>query len=148
MEILKLKQGEFVPRNYTGIIEWEGGVRAWYKEMEYHREDGPAIERKNETNYWYINGKLHRVDGPAIESLNGYKEWYINGNLFGFSLLNFLVFNSLYVGKEKGKYGLYWLKFMTEQGIKEFPIIPGMKGNDNILRSIKELNSLTREEVF
>lgn len=148
MEVLKLKLSGYIPDNYTGIIEWENGSKNWYKEDKLHREDGPAIERINGDKYWYIKGKLHRTDGPAIVGINGYKEWFVNGDLVGYSVLNFLVFNSLYIGKEKGRYDLYWLKFLTEGGIKEYPLIPGMREDNNILRSIQELNSLVGEEVF
>lgn len=51
----------------------------WYKNNEFHREDGPANEINNGTKLWYINGKLHREDGPAIEFINGHKAWYLNG---------------------------------------------------------------------
>jgi hypothetical protein len=52
----------------------------WYNEKgEYHREDGPAVERVNGDKEWYLNGQLHREDGPAIEYANGYKSWYLNG---------------------------------------------------------------------
>jgi len=46
---------------------------------QLHREDGPAVERKNGDKSYYLNGKLHRKDGPAVENINGYKAYYING---------------------------------------------------------------------
>ena len=46
---------------------------------EYHRTDGPAIERSDGSKYWYLNGKRHRTNGPAVEYNNGTKEWWING---------------------------------------------------------------------
>ena len=148
MEVLKLKAGVAVSGNYTGIVEYEIGTKIWYKEGKYHRTDGPAIELADGTKYWFKEGKFHRTDGPAIVGINGYKEWFVNGDLVGYSVLNFLVFNSLYIGKEKGIYDLYWLKFLTEGGIKEFPLIPGMREDNNILRLIQELNSLAGEDVF
>lgn len=51
----------------------------WYKNGQYHREDGPAIERADGTKEWYLNGKPHREDGPAVEYANGTKLWYLNG---------------------------------------------------------------------
>jgi hypothetical protein len=64
------------------VTEDAGGNKFWSNEKgEYHREDGPAIERANGTKYWYLNGQLHREDGPAIEYANGHKEWYLNGKL-------------------------------------------------------------------
>ncbi len=148
MEVLKLKSYVSAPKNYTGIVEWDNGSKFWYKEGLLHREDGPAREYTNGDKYWDKEGKLHRTDGPAIVGINGYKEWFVNGDLVGYTVLNFLVFNSLYIGKEKGRYNLYWLRFLTEEGVKEYPIVHGMKDDDNILRSIQELNSLIGEEVF
>jgi len=60
----------------------EEGTKRWYNDRnEFHREDGPAIERADGTKVWYINGKLHREDGPAYEGADGYKVWYINNKL-------------------------------------------------------------------
>jgi hypothetical protein len=55
------------------------GDRYWYKDGEYHREDGPAVEMSHGYKAWYLNGKLHRVDGPACEWYNGDKQWWVNG---------------------------------------------------------------------
>ena len=33
------------------------GTKFYYKNGEYHREDGPAIEYTNGVKYWYLNGK-------------------------------------------------------------------------------------------
>ncbi len=59
--------------------EWTDGTQYWYKHNKLHRENGPAIERPNGSKEWFINGKLHREDGPAIERPNGTKCWYIRG---------------------------------------------------------------------
>ncbi len=45
---------------------------------DYHRTDGPAIERNDGYKSWWINGERHREDGPAIERNDGYKAWYLN----------------------------------------------------------------------
>ena len=47
--------------------------------VQYHREDGPAIEKTNGEKHWYVNGKNHRLDGPAVERANGDKEWWVDG---------------------------------------------------------------------
>jgi len=52
----------------------------WYfRGYLVHREDGPALERKDGHKEWYKNGKLHRQDGPAVEMKDGTKmvvfEW-------------------------------------------------------------------------
>ena len=53
--------------------------KAWYKEGELHREDGPAVEYANGDKSWYKENKLHREDGPAVEYVNGDKSWYKEG---------------------------------------------------------------------
>ena len=55
--------------------EWE---RIPPSALEYHREDGPAVEWDNGTKHWFLNGVHHRVDGPAADYIN-HKEWYIQG---------------------------------------------------------------------
>ena len=58
----------------------------------YSREDGPAIEYEDGSQYWYRNGVRHREDGPAIIDGNGNKAWFINGKQLTeeeFTLLTF-----------------------------------------------------------
>jgi hypothetical protein len=78
-QVLELKAEENRPANYTGIVKWADGYKAWFLNGECHREDGPAHEYPDGTKEWYLNGKYHRVDGPAIEYANGSKLWYLNG---------------------------------------------------------------------
>lgn len=53
-------------------------IEIWYKNGEYHRENGPAITHKN--NFlWYYGGKLHNLQGPAIDTGGGPKQYWING---------------------------------------------------------------------
>ncbi len=75
METLKLKLNEYIPDNFTGIVEAENGAIVWLKNGKKHRENGPAAEWANGNKYWYIEGKRHRIDGPAVEHPDGYKEW-------------------------------------------------------------------------
>ena len=146
MNIIKLKYTETIPENYTGIVEWENGDKYWYKNGNFHREDGPAIERANGSKEWWINGNLHREDGPAVEYSNGNKYWYIEGkrhNLNGpaIELANgtkewwidnesikkvINISNKIFLGKEKGKFGIEWLKFLGEEGFEEYPLVPGI----------------------
>jgi len=77
LEILKIKKSEFVPDNFTGIIELENGDKYWFSKGFHHRLDGPAVERRDRSKEWWVNGKLHREDGPAFEYSNGDKEWYV-----------------------------------------------------------------------
>jgi hypothetical protein len=63
---------------YT-VRVYSDGNKFWYLNGEYHREDGPAVERADGTKVWYLNGKHHREDGPAIEYADGSKYWYLRG---------------------------------------------------------------------
>lgn len=64
------------------IVEVHDNRTEWRNENgDFHREDGPAIERASGTKEWLLNGQLHREDGPAIELTSGYKAWYLNGYL-------------------------------------------------------------------
>jgi len=58
-------------------IERINGAKAWYKEGKCHRENGPACECSNGDKVWYKKGRLHRIDGPAIEYANGDKSWFV-----------------------------------------------------------------------
>jgi len=136
MKIIKINKSNSIPDNFTGIAEYQNGEKRWYKEGKYHRLDGPAIEYSNGTKKWYKEGKLdredgpaveysngikewykedklHRIDGPAVEYINGRKEWYIEDNLYSPENLSDLINSSFYLGKEKGRYNLEWLKFLT-----------------------------------
>ena len=55
------------------------GSKLWILNGDYHREDGPAVERSKGSKFWYLNGKLHREDGPAVEYDDGTKYWYLHG---------------------------------------------------------------------
>ena len=59
------------------------GNKYWYNDKgQYHREDGPAVERTDGTKEWWVNGKRHRIGGPAIEVFNGDKDWYIDDRYY------------------------------------------------------------------
>jgi len=141
MNTLKLKENQEPPSNYTGIVEHVDGTKFWYKEGLLHRENGPAAEyNDNKTNCWYVEGLIHRLDGPAIEYANGVNEWYIQDECYAPEMLSHLIKTSIFLGKEKGKYNLYWLKFLSEtQGIKEFPIIPGMDKDESFKQLFETL---------
>jgi len=63
----------------NGLIVGNDGAKRYYKDGQYHREDGPSIVSARGSKYYHINGKLHREDGPAIDRWNNTKEWYLNG---------------------------------------------------------------------
>ena len=60
----------------NGLVIDERGNKYWYKDDEFHREDGPASESADGTKYWYLNGRRHREDGPAVEFPDGTKRWW------------------------------------------------------------------------
>ena len=161
-KVIKINDSLEVPNDFTGIaeysnelkqwykegklhridgpaVEYSNGTKIWYKEGKRHRENGPAREHSNGGKEWYKEGKLHRIDGPAVEYSNGEKEWWVDGQEF-FEKID--ITNKLSLKKEKGKYGLEWLRFLTEEGVEEFPIIPGM--NYRLIRvySVNEYFSL------
>lgn len=48
--------------------------------LQYHRENGPAVIHSDGTQEWWQNGKLHREDGPAIglHPQKCFNYWYID----------------------------------------------------------------------
>ena len=56
------------------------GITEYYKNRVLHRDgDLPAvISARGDLEYWK-NGKRHRDNGPAIIRKNGVCSWYING---------------------------------------------------------------------
>lgn len=128
MKVIKLELCEQIPNNFTGLVEKEAtGTKEYYKEGKLHRIDEPAVEWFDGTKLWFIEGKKHRIDGAAVEFHKGLKHWYVNDCLYLPETLVGLFDRSIFLGKEKGKYDLEWLRFLTEnEGIYEFPLIPGM----------------------
>jgi hypothetical protein len=55
------------------------GEKQWLKNGNFHRENGPAVERADGTKQWYLHGDRHREDGPAIEWAGGDKGWWLHG---------------------------------------------------------------------
>ncbi len=83
MKCLKVEFWFEVPKDYVGIAENGLGTKAWFKNGQWHREDGPAVEYLNGTEKWFANDKLHRTDGPALirgnkNRKNRYVEYWIN----------------------------------------------------------------------
>lgn len=70
--------GEF-HREDGPAIERANGSRHWFRNGERHREDGPAVERPSGTREWWQNGQRHRIGGPAIELSNGVEGYFENG---------------------------------------------------------------------
>lgn len=58
---------------------FEDGTKIFRDENgRVHNDLGPAIIRKDGTQFWFKDGKLHREDGPAVEWPNGRKEWWLH----------------------------------------------------------------------
>ena len=62
----------------NGLIIDQYGTKIWYKDDEYHRDNGPAVEHISGNKYWFQNGTWHRIDGPAVINEHG-KFWYQYG---------------------------------------------------------------------
>jgi hypothetical protein len=142
MKTIKLNQNDDIPDNFTGIVECPNGTKIWLKKGKYHRLNGPAWEFPDGEKYWYKEGKYHRLDGPAVEYSDGIKNWAIENSFYTTEKLSILINSALFLEKEKGRYNLEWLKFLTEEGIKEFPIIPGMKGYEDFKQVFEKLEGI------
>ena len=81
----KFYDGLHVPRTFTGVgLMKNGFFIAYYKEGEFHREDGPAVIYNDGTTFdWHLHGKLHRLDGPAMDWTN-IKSYAIHGREISF----------------------------------------------------------------
>ena len=120
MKIIKVTYVSEIPKNYTGIVEYPSGSKAWYKGGKRHRLDGPACEYAN-GSIWYQNGKYHRTDGPAYD-VNGYKKWWLKGKrYYPITHKNYVI-----IGEYQGLYGTTWLKILLKDQIIELPDIPGL----------------------
>ena len=66
----------------TYCKQYPSGAQYWFKNLEYHREDGPAVTFPNAHKEWWLNGELHRDDDlPAVIHNNGRQEWYQHSEL-------------------------------------------------------------------
>ncbi len=108
MKTIKIKYGNEISSNYTGIVEYEDQTKTWLK-----------------------NGKLHREDGPAIIWYTGFKDWFLDGkcawnsNRKKFDFTNIIILS-------KNPHPEYptvqvW-KYIDENWIQEQIVIPGMEG--------------------
>ena len=59
-------------------LKHEGTVR-YFKDAQFHRDDGPTVIWRDGSEYWYQNGYLHRDGGPAVIFSRGDRMWYRNG---------------------------------------------------------------------
>ena len=73
-----IKETNIFPDNFTGMIKYVGGSKAWFLNGKLHNANNHAVEYQGGAKRWCINGKSHRLDGPAYESPSGLKQWYID----------------------------------------------------------------------
>ena len=105
MKTIKVKHGDGVPKDYTGIVEWEGGDKAWYKNGKFHREN----------EYAYIGNK-------------NYKEWWLDGKPIWNSNMELDLINQIILSKtQHPEYPLaqVW-KILNKNEVYEQLVIPGM----------------------
>ena len=119
MKTIIIKDNNSIPSNFTEIVVFP-----------------------SRTKYWYKEGKRHRLDGPACVYPDGTKQWYIENNFYSPERLLKLINTCFYLGKEKGRYNLEWLRFLTENEIEEFPIISGMKEYKSFKGIFNELKAI------
>ena len=70
MNTIKLETWNNVPHGYTGIIEWENGNKSWYKNGDFHREDGPAYIRKDGVTFWDLDGRAIWDSSQTLDLTN------------------------------------------------------------------------------
>jgi ribosomal protein L24E len=79
-EFWKNEIGQFHRLDGPAIIR-KDGTQYWCINDKCHRIDGPAIIWVDGTQAWYIDNKCHRLDGPAIINADGARSWYVNGKI-------------------------------------------------------------------
>lgn len=134
---------------FSGEVTIEGSAFGWgiiyFEDGFCHRENGPAVLWQDGLEEWWREGKQHRTDGPAIkwenERNDKMEEWWIEGNNYIPIFLTKIIENrGVFLDSEKGKYDLEWLRFFTEEGIKEFPIVSGMDKDKKFQVIFKKLS--------
>ena len=103
---MKIKEWNELPQGYIGNIEWEDGTRIWFKNGNYHRENGPAFIRND-----------------------GYKEWFLDGKYIWNLNKKLGLINKIILSKTKHpKYPTIQIwKILDENKVYEQLIIPGME---------------------
>ena len=105
MKTIKIKEWNDLPKGYTGIATGNNGI------------------------YWYKNGNFHREDGPAWIRKDGLKTWWLDGKGIFNSSYKFDLTNQIILSKTQ--HPLYptvqvW-KILDKNGLREQIIIPGME---------------------
>lgn len=106
MKTIKITYWSDVPKDYTGIATGNNGI------------------------YWYKNGNFHREDGPAVVSYyKSKKDWWLDGKYIWSSSSKLDVTNQIVLSKTQ--HPLYpivqvW-KILDLERVYEKIIIPGME---------------------
>ncbi len=107
MKTLKIKYGDEIPSNYTGIVELPSGTKVWYKNGLYHREDGPSFIYYNGEKEWWLAGK-----------------WIWDSSRSKIDLRNCIILSK----ETHPEYPtVQVLKYVNKNGIQEQIMIPGME---------------------
>ena len=106
MNIIKIKYSNEIPKDYTGIVEFEDGEKIWFK-----------------------NGKLHREDGPANLFKDGLERWLLGGEFIWNSNYKIILTNEIILSKTKHpEYPTVQVwKILNKNEVYERIIIPGME---------------------
>ena len=105
MKTIKVNHTSDIPQDHTGVADWNHGNKEWYKNGEYHREDGPA-----------------RI-------FNGYKSWWLDGKIIWNSGCKLNLTNQIILSKQQhSEYPTVQIwKILGPNGLYEQIIIPGME---------------------
>lgn len=97
-----------IPALYTGEI--------------LYIEQIPLAIGGNSIKCWYKDGNYHREDGPAVEYSDGDKHWWFENRFIKqINLKDFVVLDH-----DKGEYGILWYKLLDKDEIIDYPDLPGL----------------------
>lgn len=57
-----VREGSYVSGKFTGKLTWEDMSEFWFKEDQFHRDDGPAIQWGDGYFEWWFNGKEYSFE--------------------------------------------------------------------------------------
>ena len=57
-------------------------VDFWHEYIEEHPNFTGCLINQDNNKAWYKNGQRHREDGPAIEFADGSKRWHLNDKYY------------------------------------------------------------------
>jgi len=54
----------------NGLFIDDRGTKRYYLDGQLHRNDGPAVEYPDGSQFYWQHNKLHREDGPAYKHIS------------------------------------------------------------------------------